>query len=230
MLRSEGEWSQDPVEPVLLAVPDLLPLEIWLTLTRGPDHLRIRTLMVGVASGRDRVRLLRSDFGDAVGLKIDIPELDARAQRLIRLPQRKVLRRDLGPLQLDLAARQAFRSGRSLGLFPREFALIWRLAQSPGAAISHDRLLRDVWNLAFRPETNTLAVHVSRLRAKLRAAGLGGLLETLPDGGYRLALPNGRGLFFAARGGELPLDAHLRLREHGLNQDREPADAGGIEA
>jgi len=75
-------------------------------------------------------------------------------------------------------------------------------------------LRSDVWRLAFRPETNSLAVHVSRLRAKLRTAGLDGLVETRPDGGYRLAEEMLRpALAFAdhlglANGG---LDAHLRL-------------------
>ena len=40
--------------------------------------------------------------------------------------------------------------------------------------------------MGFVPETNSLAVHVSRLRGKLNTAGLEGLVETAPSGGYCL--------------------------------------------
>jgi hypothetical protein len=68
-------------------------------------------------------------------------------------------------------------------------------------------LLRDVWRMAFRPETNSLAVHISRLRAKLRVAGLDGLIETLPDGAYRLGATSlGRDDQWIGDTGYLPLD------------------------
>ena len=98
-----------------------------------------------------------------------------------------------------------------MGLHPREFLLLWRLADDPGRAVAASQLRGDVWRLAFRPETNSLAVHVSRLRAKLRIAGLDGLIQTLPGGAYRLAGELLRpGLALPA---DLGLDAHLRLGE-----------------
>ena len=48
-----------------------------------------------------------------------------------------------------------------------------------------------MWRLDFEPGTNSVEVHVSRLRAKLAAAGIAGLVETDPPGGYRLARPTG---------------------------------------
>ena len=41
--------------------------------------------------------------------------------------------------------------------------------------------------LEFEPGTNSIEVHVSRLRAKLAFAGIHGLVETVPPGGYRVA-------------------------------------------
>ena len=96
-------------------------------------------------------------------------------------------------MKLDLLHRDA-RSGQDwLALHPREFALLWRLAQSPGEPVSRARLLRDVWRLDFEPGTNSVEVHVSRLRAKLAAAGIEGLVETDPRGGYRHARARNRG-------------------------------------
>ena len=80
-------------------------------------------------------------------------------------------------------------------------------------------LLYDVWRLSFRPETNSLAVHISRLRAKLRTSGVDGLVETLPGGAYRLASAAPRraiplsGPLTGPLGGNLALDGYARLSE-----------------
>ena len=94
--------------------------------------------------------------------------------------------RDHGRLRLDLLARDGFVGGRPLGLHPREFALIWRLADSPGIAVEKQALVSDVWRMAHVPDTNSLAVHVFRLRAKLAIVGLADLIQTAPSGGYWL--------------------------------------------
>ena len=92
---------------------------------------------------------------------------------------------DAGPLRLDLFHRDAEFDGRWLALHPREFALLWRLAETPGATVSQRELLRDVWRLPFEPGTNRVAVHVARLRRKLEPLGLAAMIAT--DGpGYRL--------------------------------------------
>ena len=65
--------------------------------------------------------------------------------------------------------------------------MLWRLADRPGAVVIRRELLRDVWRIAQEPETNSVEVHVSRLRAKLAGVGCGNLVETAAQGGYRLA-------------------------------------------
>ncbi len=62
---------------------------------------------------------------------------------------------------------------------------MWRLSDTPGQAVAKKVLIRDVWRMAHVPETNSLAVHVYRLRAKLALAGLAWMVQTTLDGGYR---------------------------------------------
>ncbi|MBW8754871.1 MAG: winged helix-turn-helix transcriptional regulator [Sphingomonadales bacterium] len=93
----------------------------------------------------------------------------------------------VGSLRLDLLARDGFVGTRRLALHPREFALLWRLADTPGVVVAKRALLSEVWRLCHMPDTNSLAVHVFRLRAKLAGAGLAGLVQTAPEGGYLLA-------------------------------------------
>lgn len=94
--------------------------------------------------------------------------------------------RSASELVLDLLHRDARVDDRWLGLNPREFHLLWRLAEAPGVAVSKAQLLADVWRITHDPMTNSLAVHVARIRAKLKPLGLSGLIVTDPDDGYYL--------------------------------------------
>jgi DNA-binding response OmpR family regulator len=96
---------------------------------------------------------------------------------------------EAGDLTLDLFHRDGRVFDRWLALHPREFELLWRLAQQPGERLTRRQLLADVWRLDFEPETNSLAVHVARVRAKLEPFGLARMLVTHPDGGYLLNAP-----------------------------------------
>jgi len=143
-------------------------------------------LLVGINDAVDRARMLRLGFGEVTGDDIALPELEARAIRLTELENTLPRYRRLARLSLDLLAREAYVDDQPLGLHPREFSLLWRLADTPGRAVSKQSLVKDVWRMGFMPETNSLAVHVSRLRGKLNTAGLDGLVETAPTGGYCL--------------------------------------------
>ena len=131
--------------------------------------------------------MLASGLGEALPMQVAVGELSVRMARLARASGALPRHRQIGPVRLDLLHRDASAGGRWLSLHPREFALLWRLADFPGERVPRERLLRDVWRLAHLPETNSLEVHVSRLRAKLAVAQAAWLVETDPLGGYRLA-------------------------------------------
>lgn len=194
----------------LLGRPKELPLSQWLNLAGATATERKWMMMLEVSDSAERARMLRLGFGDALDFGASLEELEYRVVRLTHFAQSLPRYRYHGALQIDLLLREGFVAGRALGLHPREFALLWRLADVPGEAVSPRELLCDVWRLAFRPETNSLAVHVSRLRAKLRLAGIDGVIDTLADGSYRL-LPLSRGP--ELRRTQLVLDPPVRLGE-----------------
>ncbi len=210
LLDAPGAGGDGEARP-LLVCPEGLVFGEWLRLAGAIPAERKWTLMLGVADGQERARLLRLGFGDALAPGLSLEELEQRVQRLVEQAQALPRNRRLGSLRLDLLTREAFVAGRALGLHPREFGLLWRLADRPGEPVSPGELLGDVWRLAFRPETNSLAVHVSRLRAKLRLSGVDGLIETMPDGAYRLTEMPAPALPLPSA--NLILDDHLRLRE-----------------
>jgi two-component system, OmpR family, response regulator len=215
LLEAPGASGEGAAHPVLVR-PEGLAFGKWLRLCGATPSERQWTLMLEVADGQERARLLRLGFGDALPQGVALEELEQRVLRLVEQVQTLPRSRRFGPLRLDLLARDGFVAGRAVGLHPREFALLWRLADAPGEAVSPGELLGDVWRLAFRPETNSLAVHVSRLRAKLRLAGVDGLIETLPDGSYRLGAMQAPALPLLPS--NLLLDGHLRLREGSREQ------------
>jgi DNA-binding winged helix-turn-helix (wHTH) protein len=73
-------------------------------------------------------------------------------------------------------------------LEPRTMALLVRLASSPGAVVTKEELLRDVWNDAHVVE-HVLPKTMSALRKSLGEEAR--FIETVPRRGYSLTLPCG---------------------------------------
>jgi two-component system OmpR family response regulator len=67
-------------------------------------------------------------------------------------------------------------------LTAREWAILERLLQRPGAVVPRERLQEAIYAFGEEVESNALEVHVSRIRKKLGAA----LIDTLRGIGYRI--------------------------------------------
>lgn len=204
-LRLVG-WRRDPgadaPDCLLLADRALLSPGEWLALLGSDSARRARTLLLGMRDAEERARLLRLGFGDVAGPDVALAEIDERARRIFGRLLGGPYLVELGALRLELLRREGFVAGRRLALHPREFALLWRLAASAGETVSAATLVSDVWHLPSRPETNSLAVHVSRLRAKLRLAGLDGLLVSTAQGYCLAQAASSAGVDAPARLGE----------------------------
>lgn len=150
------------------------------------DRPAWRLIMLGVEEPAERARLLSLGVAEALSADTGLRELTARAQRVAEMFGMLPRWRDLGALTLDLFHRDGRVGSSWLGLHPREFGLLWRLSDNPGERVTRKQLLTDVWRINHEPETNSVEVHVSRLRSKLAMAGCDTLVETVPEGGYRL--------------------------------------------
>jgi len=151
------------------------------------DRPAWRLIMLGVEQPAERARLLTSGCAEALPATVAARELEARTARVNDMFAMLPRWRNVGPLTLDLFHRDARQGVRWLNLHPREFGVLWRLADTPGAPVTRRQLLTDVWRLNHEPETNSVEVHVSRLRSKLARAGCADLIATVPSGGYRLS-------------------------------------------
>lgn len=130
---------------------------------------------------------LEAGADDAVLERAHPVEIIARMRALLRGARHDGLL-TIGDLTIDRAARRAWRGGVALHLLPREYAVLLYLADHAGNTMSREALLQAVWDRPFDPGTNVVQVQMSRLRAKLDAAGPP-LLHTDRGRGYRLGDP-----------------------------------------
>lgn len=87
-------------------------------------------------------------------------------------------------IELDRDQRLARVSGVELPLTRSEFDLLLTLLEHRGAVLSTDAIARSVWQYEEAGSPNFLQAHVSRLRRKLRGAGIPSLIETRRGMGY----------------------------------------------
>jgi DNA-binding response OmpR family regulator len=172
--------------PLLVDVRPTAAAEQLALVERGQAAARW-LILLGVEKSAHRASLLARGCAEALPAQTELEELEARARRVAELGAMLPRSRPVGPLMLDLFHRDARLGPNWLALHPREFGLLWRLADEPGERVTRRDLLRDVWRIQHEPETNSVEVHVSRLRSKLAGVGCEALVETATEGGYRLA-------------------------------------------
>jgi DNA-binding response OmpR family regulator len=115
----------------------------------------------GVAEMMARVRaLLRRRGGDAAGGEAS----GGGAGTTGGLPKEVIEFRDL---VIDKHKRKVTMRGERLELTPKEFDLLWLLAEHPGKTFSRHELLDLIWGFAFQEYEHTVTSHINRLRIKI---------------------------------------------------------------
>ena len=148
----------------------------------GPHPARL--IVTGVSSSIVRARLLASGVSDTLSPECSREELAQRARRWLRARNSLPRFLDRGRLHLDLWRRDARIGTAWLALHPREFELLWHLVSRNGAAQGRQALLEKLWRRPFDPGTNTVAVHIRRLRLRLAEFGLAHSIVTDDKGRY----------------------------------------------
>lgn len=90
-----------------------------------------------------------------------------------------------GDVELDIRAYQVRVGGRTVHLPLREFELLHYLMRNANSTVTREQIMRHVWNSTDTTSTNTIAVHIKRLRARL-GDNDDRLIKTVRGVGYRL--------------------------------------------
>jgi len=133
----------------------------------------------------DRIRGLDLGADDYLAKPFAMPELTARVRALVRRSQAQIGPRIVhGPLVLDTLARRAQLAGQPLELAAREWAVLEVLLARVEKIVSKEAIIQAVASWGEELTLNAIEVYVSRLRAKLDAAGV--RIRTVRGFGYML--------------------------------------------
>lgn len=139
-----------------------------------------------------KIHHLRSGADDFISKPFDIEEVSARIDSLLRRyrhvydapPQHLLTHKDI---RVDRDAKTVYVNEREVSMTQREFAILVLLMSSPKKVFSKPNLFESVWHEPFYGDDNTVNVHMSHLRNKLRKANPDEeYIETIWGMGYRL--------------------------------------------
>ncbi len=131
----------------------------------------------------DRIDGLNAGADDYMVKPFDLAELSARlaavARRYTGNPNPLIA---IGDLEVDLAAKSVRRKSQLLALTAREWLLFESFVLHPGQIISKTQLEERLYDFDREIDSNTIEVHISRLRKKLGREKI----ATVRGMGYRL--------------------------------------------
>ena len=117
-------------------------------------------------------------------LKVVEKDLETATVAVPHAPE-TVLR--VGPLELNLIDRTAKRGDRTIDLRPREFRLLRYMMERGEKLLTRAKLLQEVWNYKFVPQTNLVDVHMGRLRRKIDGANEPAMIRSIRGAGFVLS-------------------------------------------
>lgn len=153
-----------------LNLPGMDGMEVLRRLRKEDEETRVLILS---ARGqiRDKVRGLDAGANDYLTKPFHFEELEARVRSLTR---RKFIQKDVclqcGEISFDTKARTAVAKGQSLSLTRKEAGLLEYLLLHKGQVISQEEMLEHLWDNSVNSFSNSIRVHISSLRKKLRTA------------------------------------------------------------
>lgn len=133
---------------------------------------------------KDKVVFLNNGGDDVINYPFPIDELEARINSLLRRPKDNtngVL--NIKGINIDSEGKQVKINNKDIDLRRREFALLEYMVRNKNRTISRAELLDHVWDYRRATGSNTVDVHIKRLRDKLMDKDL---IETVHGFGYTI--------------------------------------------
>lgn len=177
--------------------PDLILLDLMLPGLNGEEVLlQIRDIPVMVVSAKaglaDKVSLLKGGAVDYVTKPFEIEELLARILTHLRQSEKSSENTSDSILEYDdiimnCDSKQVTAAGESVRLTRTEFAILKLLMRNSGQVIAKSVILDNISMDTPDCTENSLKIHMSNLRRKLKAAGKKDYIEAVWGIGFKMA-------------------------------------------
>ena len=158
---------------------DLIVLDLNLPKVDGMEILKelrktdkeTRVIILSARSGiQDKVDGLDAGANDYLAKPFHFAELEARVRSLTR---RKFLQDDtvieVGDIRLDTKKRTVFALDEEIVLTRQEMGILEYLMVNAGEVVSPEELMEHVWDKNADLFSNSIRVHISSMRKKIRA-------------------------------------------------------------
>lgn len=138
-----------------------------------------------------RLEVLRMGADDYIMKPFDLDEVLVRIEVVLRRggkePLQEIHQLISGDLILDVDTNRVMVGKQEIPLTAKEFRILKLLLENPMKTFTKANLFEIIWEEPYYQEDNTLNVHMSNLRNKLKRAGSGQeYIETVWGIGYRL--------------------------------------------
>lgn len=182
---NKGEYDLIILDVLL---PEIDGLKICTTIREGGDRTPILFL-----SSRDaienKVEGLNLGADDYLTKPFDVSELIARANALIRRSTRidsTVL--SIGNITIDDVAHEVTVSEKMINLTQVEYRLLKLLVSNKGKLVTRSIIVEKVWDMhGGDMMSNSINVHIRRLRKKLGDKSQKSLIKTIRGAGYKIS-------------------------------------------
>lgn len=188
--------AKESIQLMILDVmmPEMDGLEVVRAVRK---ELGIPILMLSAkAEDMDKIMGLTTGADDYMVKPFSALELIARVKSLLRRsiflnaqtkPAQDQDEIQIHSLKINKKSHTVTVEGRNVNLTSTEFDILYLLASHPGQVLNAEAIFEAVWKDKFLESTNTVMVHISKLRDKLESE-LGGvkLIQTVWGVGYKI--------------------------------------------
>jgi DNA-binding response OmpR family regulator len=135
------------------------------------------------------VGLLDGGADDFLSKPFDFPELEARLRALLRRGSQMTTPSQIGfgGLWMDIVQRTAGYADTPLPLRRKEFDILELLVRNQDAVVSRSAMLEHAWDANANDMTNSIDVHVGRLRRIVHNAMGRSVIQTIHGFGWRMS-------------------------------------------
>jgi DNA-binding response OmpR family regulator len=135
----------------------------------------------------DKVAGLDAGADDYLIKPFAFAELSARIRALLRRGTQQSTRLHVADLEMDTTLRQVRRSGQTIDLKLKEYALLEFLLRNAHRPVTRTMIVEHVWDIHFDSISNVVDVHINSLRNKIDKGFQRPLIHTVRGVGYMLS-------------------------------------------